>query len=438
MEVKLPNLGEGADSGVVVSVLVKEGDEVTEGQTLLELENEKAVAPIPSPASGKVLSLKIKEGDKLSVGQTILTLEEGGDSSESKSADEQSEEQSEDKPAAESSQQKEQPVQTSQSQAQAKTAPLRAPEGPVPPASPSVRRIARDIGLDLRWVTPSEQGGRVVLKDIQRLIQHLLQEATKGNQKASNDKSATAKPIPASIDFSQWGEVVRKPMSNLRQVISRRMTESATTIPHVTQFGEADITDLMVFHKKMAPAYKDKGTRLTLTPILLKTLAVTLKKHPIFNSSYDETAEEIVYKEYVHLGIAVDTEAGLMVPVIRDVDRKNLVELSMELETMATKTRDRKVSSEDMKGGSFTVSNQGSIGGSYFTPIINKPEVAILGLGKGTVRPAWIDEKVQPRTYLPLAVSYDHRLIDGGAAARFVVDYIEELQKISESDLKPA
>jgi pyruvate dehydrogenase E2 component (dihydrolipoamide acetyltransferase) len=245
-----------------------------------------------------------------------------------------------------------------------------------------------------------------------------------------------AKPAAEQIDFSQWGPVTKKPVTPLRQVIARRLSESWNTIPHVTQFDAADFTQLNVLRKKFAPAYEKKGAKLTLTPFVLKALVETLKKHPIFNSSLDEVAQEIVIKEYFHIGIAVDTEQGLIVPVIRDVDKKSMLELVKELEQLAQKARDRKVTADELKGGTFTISNQGAIGGAHFTPIVNKPQVAILGLGRGALKPVVRDGKVEVRMMTPLGLSYDHRVIDGGEAARFVTDLVNAMQDFKEEVVK--
>src|SRR5258708_3287401 len=250
-------------------------------------------------------------------------------------------------------------------------------------------------------------------------------------------QAAASKPAVEQIDFSKWGKVSKKPLSPLRQVIARRMAENWNTIPHVTQFDEADITGAMELRKKYAAAYEQKGARLTLTSFALKIVVDTLKKYPALNSSLDEAAQEIVNKEYYHIGVAVDTEAGLMVPVIRDVDKKNLLDLSKELEELAKKARERKLSAEEMKGGAFTISNQGGIGGAHFTPIVNKPEVAILGLGRGAMRAMVCEKIIEPRMMLPIALSYDHRVIDGGAAARFIVDLVKAFEEFKEEGIQP-
>ncbi len=418
MDVKLPNLGEGADSGTVVNLLVKAGDIVTAGQGLLELESEKAVATIPAPAAGVVGQVFVKVGDKVSVGQRLLTLGEAGGAAPAPAAT----------PAAKA------PVAAQPAAVEAPLADLPpAQPGVEPTASPSIRRIARELGIDLTQVRASERGGRIVMSDVRAYIARLQSQAAA--PKAASSAAVAEKPAAERVDFSKWGEVTKKPMSMLRKVIARRMTENWNAIPHVTQFDEADITALLELRKKFAPAYEAKGTRLTLTSFALKAVAATLKKHPIFNSSLDEVAEEIVLKEYVHLGLAVDTDAGLIVPVIRDADKKSLLELSKDIEELAKKARDRKVSGDELKGGTFTISNQGGIGGAHFTPIVNKPEVAILGLGKGALKAVVREKQIVTRMMLPLAISYDHRVIDGGAAARFTVDLLAAIEGFSEKDV---
>jgi pyruvate dehydrogenase E2 component (dihydrolipoamide acetyltransferase) len=296
--------------------------------------------------------------------------------------------------------------------------------------------MARDLGIDLTRVRGSERGGRIVLPDVKAYIQRLQRAQVEPKSGVPAAPAAPAQPSQPAPDFAKWGEIARKPFSPLRQVIARRMTENWNTIPHVTQFDEADVTSLMELRKKYADAYEKKGARLTLTSFALKIVVDTLKKHAAFNCSLDEAAQELILKEYFHIGVAVDTEAGLIVPVLRDVDKKNLVELSKELEEAARKARDRKLSAEELKGGTFTISNQGGIGGAHFTPIINKPEVAILGLGRGALKPVVRNKNVEPRLMLPIALSYDHRVIDGAAAARFTVDLVKAFQDFKEEDVK--
>jgi pyruvate dehydrogenase E2 component (dihydrolipoamide acetyltransferase) len=274
------------------------------------------------------------------------------------------------------------------------------------------------------------------MNDLRAYIQRLQSAAAKAESAPAAAPTAPTKPAAEQIDFSKWGPVTKKPITTLRGVIARRMWENWNAIPHVTQFDDADFTRLNELRKKYAAAYEGKGTKLTLTPLVLKAVAATLKKHPIFNASLDEVANEVVLKEYVHLGIAVDTEAGLIVPVIRDVDKKSVLDLAKELEVLAQKARDRKVSADELKGGTFTISNQGAIGGAHFTPIVNKPEVAILGLGRGAMKPVVRDGKIEARMMTPLGLSYDHRVIDGGSAARFMVDLVAALQDFSEDAVK--
>lgn len=434
MDLKLPHLGEGADSGTVVNFFVKEGDQVAKDQAILELENEKAVATIPSTQAGTVTKIYVKTGDKISVGQRILTLSDGGAAPAPAAA----------KPKAEAT-----PAPKAKSapapQAEAKDeAEVEEPveetsgepkPGLPPAAAPSIRKLARDLGLDLAKVRGSARGGRIVMEDIRAYI-HRLQRLAAAPRAASGGAAGAPKPSAEQIDFSKWGSILKKPLSPLRQVIARRMLENWNAIPHVTQFDEADITGLNELRKKYAPTYEKKGARLTLTSFAIKAIVGALKKNPVFNSSLDEIDQELILKEYYHIGIAVDTEAGLIVPVLRDADKKNLFELSQELEALARKARDRKVSSEDLKGGTFTISNQGGIGGGQFTPIVNKPEVAILGLGRGALKPIIRNGKVEPGLMLPLGLSYDHRVIDGGLAARFITDIVQAFQSFKEEDVK--
>lgn len=435
MDIKLPRLGEGAESGTVVSIFVKPGDQVKEGQTVLELENEKAVAPIPSSASGRVAKLYVKEGDKLSVGQSILSLETDGAGAPAPAA--------KPAPAAPKSQARPAGVPAQREDTRPTTTP--APEAPSVDvvgepvvnesvaAAPAVRKLAHDLGVDLTRVRGSGHGGRIMLEDLRAYIQQLQQRAF---ESPAARAPAESKQAAEHIDFGKWGSYTRKPLSSLRKVIARRMQESWNAIPRVTQFDEADITNLAALRKKYSGEYEKKGGHLTLTPFLMKVVVDILKKHPIFNSSLDETTDEMVFKDYYHIGVAVDTEQGLIVPVIRDVDTKNLLQLSRELADVAERTRQRKIGTDELKGGSFTISNQGGIGGSFFTPIINKPEVAILGVGRGVLKPVVRGDKIEPRTMLPLGMSYDHRVIDGGMAARFIVDFVKALEQFPEQNVK--
>jgi pyruvate dehydrogenase E2 component (dihydrolipoamide acetyltransferase) len=431
MDLKLPKLGEGADTGVVVSIFVQEGDTIAKDQTIIELENEKAVAAIPATAAGVVAKIHVKTGDKISVGQRILTLSGASEAAAPAAATA--------KPVAKSAAPKHpepepEPEAAEESAEVAEEESTEAVAAPV--ASPSLRRWARELGINLGKIRGSGPGGRVETNDVKKYIQRLQAVAAQGKPAPAASSSAPAKPAAEQIDFSKWGPILKKPITPLRNVIARRMTENWNAIPHVTQFDDADFTKLNELRKKYAAAYEAKGHKLTLTPLVLKAVAATLKKHPIFNSSLDEVANEIILKEYIHLGIAVDTDAGLIVPVIRDVDKKSVLELAKELEVLAQKARDRKVSGDELKGGTFTISNQGAIGGAHFTPIVNKPEVAILGLGRGAMKPVVRDGKIEARMMTPIGLSYDHRVIDGGSAARFTVDLLAALQDFSEDVVK--
>ena len=427
MDVKLPKLGEGADNGVVVGIFVKEGDVIANGQAIMELENEKAVASIPSTAAGVVEKIFIKVGDRITVGAKILSVA-GGASAPASVAPAAA-------PAAKPAAKKVAPkavVVEAEEEPIEESADEIVNENPV--ASPSIRRAAKDFGIDLHKIVGSESGGRIIAADVQQYIQRLIRAALR--PAVAKAEVAPAKPAPVQIDFAQFGPILKKPMSPLRKVISRRMSESWSSVVRVTQFDDIDFTKLGELRKKYGAAYEAKGIKLTLTPFVLKAVAATLKAHPIFNSSLDEVANEIIIKEYVHLGIAVDTEQGLMVPVIRDVDKKSMFDLAKELEMLAAKARDRKISADEMKGGTFTISNQGAIGGGHFTPIVNLPEVAILGLGRGALKPVVRDGKIEARLLTPIALSYDHRVVDGGSAARFTVDLVKAFENFDEAVVK--
>jgi pyruvate dehydrogenase E2 component (dihydrolipoamide acetyltransferase) len=427
MDVKLPKLGEGADSGVVVNIFVKEGDTVAKDQAILELENEKAVASIPSTGAGVVAKVHVKAGDRVGVGARLITITESGHPAVAPVAA------AAPKPAA-----KKVVAQAAPEPEEADDESVAEVEEEVSDenvaASPSIRKMARELGINLGKIRGSEAGGRIVIGDVRAYIQRLVKAAARPATVGAS--AVPAKPARVQIDFSQWGPISKRPVTPLRKVIARRMAESWNSVARVTQFDDIDFTRVGELRKKFATAYEAKGVKLTLTPFVLKAVAETLKKHPIFNSSLDEVASEIIIKEYIHLGIAVDTDQGLMVPVIRDVDKKSLLDLAKELESLAAKARDRKISADEMKGGTFTISNQGAIGGAHFTPIINLPEVAILGLGRGALKPVVRDGKIEARVLTPIALSYDHRVIDGGSAARFAVDLAKAFENFGEEAVK--
>jgi len=409
-----------------VGIFVQEGDTVAKGQPILELENEKAVASIPAPAAGVVQKVHVKSGDRVSVGQRLLTL--AGDGSAAPAAESVAKPPAKRAAATTESSSIEDEDEDEEDLGRENPSPVAAPV-----ASPSLRRMARELGIDLSKVRGSEAGGRIVAGDVRAYLARLQKAAAKPAPATSG--AVPAKPVAPQIDFSQWGPILKKPVTPLRQVIARRMGESWSAVVRVTQFDDLDFTRVGELRKKFAPDYEQQGVKLTFTPFVLKAVAATLKQHPIFNSSLDEVANEIILKEYIHLGIAVDTDQGLLVPVLRDVDKKPMLELAKELEALAAKARDRKVTADEMRGGTFTISNQGAIGGAHFTPVINLPEVAILGLGRGALKPVVRAGKIEARLLTPMALSYDHRVIDGANAARFAVDLVKAFDDFEEANV---
>ena len=419
MQIKVPFLAEGVDSGVVVSILVKEGDSVKRDQTVLELETNKATAPIPSPADGTIQKILVKEGQEVTVGAAIMILTEGA----AKGRAAEREEKVKTKGST--------VEQSDESSAESEAYTYQSKSGLPPPASPEVRKMARELGIDLTKIKGSERGGRITAKDVKTYIVRLKSGAQIGQKTLPAGRQAQ----PVVVDFSKWGPIKRKPVSHIRRVIGQKMLESWTHIPQVTQFDEADISKLLELRKKYAPLYEKEKVKLTVTGVVLKVVLKLLKKYPIFNSSLDEVKNEIVLKQYYHFGIAVDTEQGLMVPVLKDCDKKDLLQISVELAELSEKARQKKISLEEVQGATFTISNLGSIGGSHFTPIVNRPEVAVLGIGRGILKPVVKGGKIQTATMLPLALSYDHRVIDGADAARFIKELVEGFEQIKESDL---
>jgi pyruvate dehydrogenase E2 component (dihydrolipoamide acetyltransferase) len=441
MDVKLPQLAEGVEGGTVVSILVAEGQMIDKDQAFMELETQKAVGSIPAPSAGVVTKIHVKQGMEVNVGQTLISIETAAAKSPTPSTVTQT------NPSVPASATPPPPV-TSEAPANiAQAAPAavagdyryESKSGMAPPASPAIRKIARELDIDLTRVRGSEAGGRINLADLKTYVQKLQQLAFEGAAATPAPVAAPTPPAPApaeAIDFAKWGPIRREKMSPLRRTVSRRMVESWTSIPKINQFADADISALLALRKKYAPSYEKKGAHLTLTSFVLFILGRALKKHPRANASLDDGSLEIVYKDYCHIGVAVDTEGGLIVPVLRDVDKKNLLQLSSDLHALTEKTRQRKVSIEELQGGSFTISNQGSIGGSHFTPIIYAPQVAILGIGQGQAKPVAIDGKIAIRTILPLCLAYDHRVLDGADAVRFLKGIIAGLESFDEVDIK--
>lgn len=418
-EFKLPELGENITAATIVGVLVSVGDQIKPGQPVLELETDKAVIEVPSDVGGVVTAVHVKAGQQIGIGQVLLTLEPVG-TAEAAPASQAAAAQ----PAAPAAP----TAATSAAPAQvAAAAPEPVPPAPTPelagrgepaPAAPSVRRFARELGVEVADVAGSGPAGRVTMEDV------------KAHVRAGAGSRGPAAPAAAPLpDFSKWGPVQREKMSSVRRATARNMAQSWPTIPMVTQFDKADITELEQLRSQYGKRAEAAGGKLTPTAIILKVVAAALKRFPQFNASIDLANEEIVFKQYVHIGVAVDTDRGLLVPVLRDVDQKNLIQLAVELGQIAQKARDRKLTLEEMQGGCFTISNLGGIGGTGFTPLVNGPEVAILGVSRGSTEPVWIDGQWQPRLMLPLSLTYDHRLIDGADGARFLRWVCEALEK---------
>ncbi|HBX74153.1 MAG TPA: dihydrolipoamide acetyltransferase, partial [Halieaceae bacterium] len=412
----------------VIELSVKPGDEVAEGDSLVVLESDKASMEVPSPQAGKVVRMLVKEGAAVREGDPLVLLE----STVEAAADEPATgvEATADTPQAskvEPTAQRE-PVPQARAEAaagKAETAPAAATrDDSLVYAGPAVRKLARELGVDLAKVAGSGPRERILKEDVQGFVQRALS----GKAPAA----ATGSGIPAvpEVDFSAFGEVETVPRTKLDKLTAANMQRSWLNVPHVTQFDDADITELEAFRKSMKAEAEQRGTRLTPMPFLLKACAHALRDNPKFNASVTADGENLVYKQYVHIGMAVDTPVGLMVPVIRDVDRKSLWELADEVVELAEKARERKLKPAEMQGGCFTISSLGNIGGNGFSPIVNTPEVGILGVSRAAVKPVWDGEAFQPRTLLPLSLSYDHRVINGGDAGRFCTQLVTLLGDI--------
>lgn len=425
-EFKLPELGENIESADVTSVLVKAGDQINEDDPVLEIETDKATVEVPIDKSGKVREVKIKEGQKAKVGETVIVIELTEDVSEEESQHEKKEEVVEEKKEekVESEKKVESELQSiPQISDETYTARQFKKELPdkIAPASPSVRRFSREIGIDIHQVSGTGPGGRISFEDVKSFAKNLNEKISKGK----GTIGVSAEPLP---DFSKWGEVKREEMSNIRKKTAEHLSYAWSVIPHVTQFDKADITELEKLRKHYSKEVDAAGGKLTVTAILVKIIAEALQKFPQFNCSIDMEKKEIIYKKYYNVGIAVDTDRGLLVPVIKEADKKTITQISVELGEIAAKARDKKLSLEEMQGGNFSISNLGGIGGTYFTPIVNSPEVAILGVSRGNYEPVYEDGEFVPRLMLPLSLSYDHRIIDGADAIRFLRWVVESLE----------
>ena len=466
-EFKVPELGENVASGDVAKVLVSVGDTVKKEQPVIELETDKATIEVPSSVAGVVKEIKVKKGDKVQVGAVIFTVEDGaaagngasgigagnGAPTAAAAAAPPAETKAEPAPAPKPEPKAEAPsAQRAEAKPESQKVvampprqqPVEAPAPAAPPpapapaaspaasnlmpaaASPAVRRLAREIGVDINAVAGSGPAGRISQEDVKEHARRILSSAGSAGAPAAGVAARASRPMP---DFAKWGEVEREAWSNIRRVTSEHLSYSWNTVPHVTQFDKADVTSLEELRKKYKDQVVKAGGNLTVTAMLVKVLATALQKFPQFNASIDPDRGEIIYKKYVNVGVAVDTDRGLLVPVIKDVGHKNITQIAVELQQLAEKARDRKLTIDEMSGGSMSLSNLGGIGGTYFTPIVNWPEVAILGVSRGGTEPVWKDGQFVPRQMLPLSLSYDHRLIDGADAIRFLRWVVEAIEQ---------
>ncbi len=457
-QIKLPNLGENIESGDVLTIFVSEGDTVKANQDLMEVETDKATMPVPSPQGGKITKILVGEGDTVEVGAPIVEIEATGASEKPTAskpvAPKEQQQTARPKPKQPAPREVEVSKQTDtdddglrepasktpskrpkdESETEEDEVPVARPvatrikakkpasvdEEPenVPgdghasaAAGPAVRRLARQLGVDLRRVRPTGPGGRVTVEDVRTHVRETNEQVA-----ANMPRGVTPPGAPDTDDF---GGVRIEKMSRLRQTIARNMVESYTTIPQLTNFDDADVTELEDMREQSKADYADRGIKLTSMAFVIKSIASSLKRHPVLNASVAMESNTIIYKEYVNIGIAVDTERGLVVPVLRDADRKSISQIAAEIEDLAVTVREGKFDLELLKGGTFTVSNMGSIGGAYSTPIINPPQVAILLVGRSRILPQVVDDEIVPRLMMPLSITYDHRLVDGAAAARF-------------------
>jgi pyruvate dehydrogenase E2 component (dihydrolipoamide acetyltransferase) len=488
-EFTLPNLGENVSQGDVLRVLVKQGDRIEQDQPILELETDKATLEVPSTVAGTVTEIRVKPGDKITPGQTVLLLDEDSGKSASPARAE-SEPESESKPESKPEQAAPSPTgegdapassggaatAAAANRAQPETAPGGEPAGDVEdedpaevedapaaadaerrraavvdfrgrqsaaapvaatamaavpstataPAGPSVRRVAREIGVDISQVTGSGPKGRITDEDVKAFARQVMSSLGGGALQAPARTPAGAPALP---DFSKWGEVESKPMSGVRRKTAQHLSHAWSAIPHVTQFDKADITALEEIRRTHAPEAERHGGKLTVTAVITKIVASALHRFPQFNASIDPGTESIIYKTYVNVGIAVDTEHGLLVPVVRHADQKNILQIAADIQQLAQKAKARKLSLDEMSGGSMSITNLGGIGGTAFTPIVNWPEVAILGISRASVEAVYRDGAFQPRQMLPLSLSYDHRAIDGADAIRFLRWVIEAIEQ---------
>lgn len=416
--IHLPELGEGVDNVDVVEVLVSVGEAIEEEQGLIEVETEKASVEVPSSTAGTITEIHVETGDVLSANAPIVTLEAAEPTADAESGDVVPEPVPRPEP---------EPAEKLEAEPVVESAPPPTPHRPVTlregmktiPASPTVRRFAREIGVDLATVSGTGAGGRISIDDVKAHGKRLL------SQPAPDSASLATAELP---DLERFGSVRREPMSKVRRLTAENLTRAWLTAPQVTNHEITDITDLEKFRKAYKERVKSAGGRLTMTAILVKIVASTLKQHPTLNAAVDMVNHEIVFRESINIGVAVDTERGLLVPVIRDADGKDLTEIAVELDDLARRAREKKLMPDQLQGGTFSISNLGGIGGTGFSPIVNWPEVAILGVSRARTEPEWHEGTFRPRLMMPLSLSYDHRLVDGADAARFLAGLKDALE----------
>lgn len=433
IDVEVPDIGDEEDVEII-EILVSKGDSVAKEDGLITLETDKATMDVPCPDDGEIVEMLVKEGDKVSQGSVIAKLKVAGGSADTADASERSQEQTtENTESTEKSESKDKPKQDDSSDSSSRATPTTERQPPVPDhpterkdkhvihASPAVRRVAREFGVDLSQVKGNGPKGRILKEDVQDYVKYELSRP-KAVAGATGQGGGGLQVIDApKVDFSKFGEVEEVQLSRIQRKSGPNLHRNWVTIPHVTQFDEADITELENFRKSENEVAKKKDLGFKITPLvfIMKACAKALREFPTFNSSLSESGESLYMKKYVHIGIAVDTPNGLVVPVIRDVDKKGIYELSEELVEISAKARDGKLKAADMQGGCFSISSLGGIGGTAFTPIVNAPDVAILGVSRNEMKPKWNGKEFEPRLMLPLSLSYDHRVIDGAEAARF-------------------
>lgn len=430
IEVPIPDIGEKVEQGQVVGLLVTQGQTVTADQPLLEFETDKAVVEIPAPQAGVVKEISVKVGDKVKVGTIFLRLESTNGATATAAPNTPV-------PAAAPSSPKIAIVpetkavdtksdtirQQMQPPPQVVTAPISSAPRDLAPASPSVRRLARELGVDVNIVAGSGSNGRISEDDVKAHVKSRINSAFV----AGTDTEIGIAPAPDLPDFAAWGMIRRESMSAIRSVTARSMTTAWQTVPHVTQFDQADITALEEYRHTIAHRYEKAGLKITLLPFVMTVMTRALKRFPKFNGSLDLARQELILKEYCNIGIATATDRGLLVPVVRNADQKSIVTIARDIADLSERARTRKLALSEMEGGSFTISNQGGIGGTQFTPIVYWPQVAILGMSRSSVQPVWKENAFVPRTILPLSLSYDHRMCDGAEAAAFLSFVVESL-----------